>query len=143
MLHAIDERALIEGCIWVELGAGRNVAYDLQKLPQAHHASIGLARPHSLRYRRQLLSLSSICVSFVNRQEREQFPITQEGRLQFLDFGGWIVCVHHPGLHEVGQRELLPSHIELKLEFLGIYAATIDSSNVAHRGDCKRSIKRG
>ena len=35
-----------------------------------------------------------------------------------------------------------PSHIELKLEFLGIYAATVDGTDVAHRRDRKRGIER-
>src|SRR5580658_10521788 len=34
MLHAIDERTLIDGCIRIELGAGRNIADGLKKPPQ-------------------------------------------------------------------------------------------------------------
>src|SRR5580698_10219395 len=74
MLHAVDERTLIDGCIWIELHSCRNVANDLKKAPQLGHASIGLAGPHSLRDRRKLFSFSLICVSFINRQKREQLP---------------------------------------------------------------------
>src|SRR5271170_3475365 len=67
MLHAIDQSTLIDGCIRIELHSGRNVADDLEKPPQADHASVGLTGPHSLRDRWKLLSFSLICVTFINR----------------------------------------------------------------------------
>src|SRR5579863_2879830 len=82
-----------------------------------------------------------LCVSFINRQEREQLPVAQERRFQLLDFGSWIACIHDLGLNEFGQRELFPRHIELKLEFRGIYAATVDGTDVAHRRNRKRGIE--
>jgi hypothetical protein len=66
-----------------------------------------------------------LCVSFINRQEREQLPVAQEGRFQLLNFGGWIARIQDLGLNELGQRELLPLHIQLKFEFLGIDPAGI------------------
>src|SRR5579872_906745 len=125
MLDALDERTVIDGCIRIQLRACRNVADDLKKPSQADYASIGLAGPHSLGDRWQLLSLGSVCVSFINRQEREHLTVAQEGRFQLLDFGGWIACIHDLGLNEFRQRELVPRHIDLKLEFLGVYAATM------------------
>src|SRR5208282_305236 len=142
MLHALDERTVIDGCIRIQLCGGRNVADDLKKPPQGGCPGVGLPGPHGLRDRWQLLSLSSICVSFINRQEREQLPVAQEGRFQLLDFGGWIASIYDLGLNEFRQRELLPAHIELKLEFLGIDAATVDGTDVAHRRDRKRGIER-
>src|SRR5580704_4765273 len=142
VLHAVDESTLIDGCIWIELHSGRNVADDLKKPPQLDHASVGLAGPHSLRDRRELLSFSLICVSFINRQEREQLPVAQEGRFQLLNFGGCIARIQDLGLNEFRQREWFSPHIELKLEFLGIYAATVDGTDVAHCRDRKRGIER-
>ncbi len=75
MLHAIDDRTLIDGGLWIELCTGRNVADGLKKPPQLDRANVGLAGPHSLRDRWQLLSFNSVCVSFINRQEREQLPV--------------------------------------------------------------------
>jgi hypothetical protein len=141
MLHALDERTIIDGCIRIQLRAGRNIADDLKKPPQADHASVGLAGSHSLRDRWQLLSLSLVCVSFINRQEREQLPVAQEGRFQLLDFGGWIGCIHDLGLNEFGQRELFPLRIKLKLKFSGVYAAAVDGADVAHRRDRKRGVE--
>src|SRR5271170_2818956 len=142
MFHALDERTIIDVCIRIQLCGCRNVADDLQKPPQADHTSVGLAGPHSLRDCGQLLSGSLVCVSFINRQEREQLPVAQEGRFQLLDFGGWIACIHDLGLNKFRQREWFPSHIQLKLEFLGIYSATVDGSDVALRRDRKRGIER-
>src|ERR1700688_2970897 len=51
MLYSLDERTVIDGCIRIQLCACRNVADDLKKPPQADHASVGLAGPHSLRDR--------------------------------------------------------------------------------------------
>src|SRR3984885_4673596 len=143
MLYARDERTVIDGCIGIQLCACRNVTDDLKKPPQAGHASVGLAGPHSLRDRRQLLSLSLMCVSFIHRQKLDQLPVARERRFKRLDFGGRIALIQDLGLKEFRQRELYPSHIQLKLEFLGIYTTAVDGTDVAHRGDCKRSIERG
>jgi hypothetical protein len=78
----------------------------------------------------------------MNRQEREQLPVAQEGQFQLVDFGGWIAYIHDLGLNEFRQRELFSRHVELKFEFLGVYAAAVDGTNVARRRDCKRGIER-
>src|SRR5580692_5818759 len=83
MLYALDERTVIDGCIRVQLCAGRNVADNLKKSPQADQTGVALAGVHSLRDRRQLLSGSLVCVSFINRQEREQLLVAWEGRFSF------------------------------------------------------------
>src|ERR1700685_2788088 len=143
MLYARDERTFIDGCIWIQLCACRNVTDDLKKPPQADHASVGLAGPHSLRDRRQLLSFSLMCVSFIHRQKLDQLPVARERRFQRLDFGGRIALIQDLGLKEFRQRELYPSHIQLKLEFLGIYTTAVDGTDIAHRVDGKRGIERG
>ena len=51
MLHALDDRTAVNGCVRIQLCFRRNVADDLKKPPQADHAGVGLAGPHSLRDR--------------------------------------------------------------------------------------------
>src|SRR5580700_1441680 len=143
MLYTRDERTVIEGCIRIQLFPRWNVTDDLKKPSQSDQSSVGLAGMHSLRDRWQLLPLNLMCVTFIHRQELEQLPVAREGRFQLLDFGGWIGCIQDLGLNEFRQRELYPSHIELKLEFLGIYAPTVDGTDVAHCRDRKRGIERG
>ena len=43
VLHSLDERALIDGCIRIQMLACRNVADGLKKPSQADYASVGLA----------------------------------------------------------------------------------------------------
>src|SRR5580658_10617354 len=143
MLYARDERTIIDGCIRIQLFPRRYVTDDLKKPSQADHASVGLAGPHCVRDRWQLLPLNLMCVSFIHREELEQLPVARERGFQLLDFGGWIACIQDLGLNELRQRELYPSHIELKLEFLGIYSPTVDGTDVAHCRDRKRRIERG
>ena len=49
MLHPLDKRTVIDGCIRIQLFACGNVADDLKKPPQADYTGVGLAGPHRLR----------------------------------------------------------------------------------------------